>query len=345
MCASWRWTLLLISLGACGVDSGRVNDSVLLLASADTILDPSDGQVAKPVDVAVDRNGRVYVTDLGSADVAVFDSVGTLLGRIGRQGSGPGEMISPRSLSTYGDTLRVLDYGSDKIHVFTMSGAFVRSFGGLPMIAVAEAAFNASGNGLLARHGFREVLAQRFAPSGALGATLGVATTPSVLGYDFVQGKANLIAGVIPPALRSYTSPVLGADGTAWVLHIVDAMIDCYNPEDSLVWSVSLPDSLVARLQEGLFDRTRRDTTPTGIAFPNVIVGGRAVGDTVWLLLQGGDDTPAELALLAPDGTWLRRLRVPGATSVSSFAVDTPRRRLYLLDKGEGMLMVASIPH
>ncbi|MBK7922168.1 MAG: hypothetical protein IPJ95_00805 [Gemmatimonadetes bacterium] len=240
--------------------------------------------------------------------------------------------------------MRVLDFGNDQVHVFTLPGLFVRSYGGLPGTSIAGVAFNASGAGVIARHGLRNVLALRFGPSGELGSSLGAPSTPPDLQYDFAAGKADLAAGRIPPALRNYSAPALADDGSAWVLHIVDGTVDRYSSADSLLWTATLPDSVLVRLREGLFERTRRDTSPAGFYFPAVLLDGRTVGDTLWLLLQGGANEPAEFALLSPSGAWLRPVRVTGATGIWRFAVDAPHHALYLLSKEEGTLLRAALP-
>jgi hypothetical protein len=335
---------LVAALHGCGADRPAIDPAALLLTVDDTLVRPADGKVAQPVDLAVDRAAQVYLSDPGDHRVVVLDATGAVLRTIGREGHGPGEMGAPRSLSVAGDSLRVLDVGNDQVHVFTAAGEFVRSYGGLPGTSIAEVAFNGSGDGVIARHGLGNALALRFGPAGQVGSTLGTPAVPPDLQYDFAAGKQELAAGRIPPMLRNYSAPALGEDGSAWVLHIVDGTVDRYSPTDSLLWTATLPDTLLTRLHSALFERTRQDTSVAGFYFPTVLLDARPVGDTLWLLLQGAANQPAEFALLGPTGTWLRPIRVTGATSIWRFAVDPVHHALYLLDKGEGTLLHAPLP-
>ena len=62
---------------------------------------PAPGRTAAPhifsaiSGLAVDRRGRIYVSDLKEVHVAVFSPTGALLATIGRKGQGPGEFEAP----------------------------------------------------------------------------------------------------------------------------------------------------------------------------------------------------------------------------------------------------------
>ncbi|MGE0351857.1 MAG: 6-bladed beta-propeller [Gemmatimonadales bacterium] len=78
---------------------------------------------ADPQTVGVDSLGRIYVLDTGAHRVAVFDSSGTVLRVMGRQGGGPGEMQFPGVISVAADgTVDVLDYGKSAIVRFGPAG-------------------------------------------------------------------------------------------------------------------------------------------------------------------------------------------------------------------------------
>jgi len=70
---------------------------------------------------ALDADRSMYVLDAGNHEIVVFDSLGAPVRTIGREGEGPGEFTSPRSMWMSGDTLAVADSGN-RFHLFRSNG-------------------------------------------------------------------------------------------------------------------------------------------------------------------------------------------------------------------------------
>lgn len=335
--------LLLLAL-LTGCRSGaRSKPAPGALAIRDTITKPADGLLGAPLRLAVAPDGRLFVIDAVNAQVVVFDTLGHLLQKFARAGNGPGELVRPTSISASAESLWVADGGRDEVAVFTADGRYVRSMHNVPWLAVAEIAVNRSGEGLLAQHGRDTALARRVDRTGALGAKLGKPVALPDFAFDFKADKRALAAGEIPQAFLSYSSPAIAVDGSAWVLRIVAGTIERYSPRDSLLWTAELPDTMLARLRAGLAERTRRDTTPAGFAFPNALVAGAPVGDTLWVLLQGGEETTT-IGRLLPTGAWASWIEVDGTGQIAAFAIDPARHRLYLLDRLQGTIVRVELP-
>lgn len=94
-----------------------------------------------PASVAPDAAGRncalarlstgefVLGAVVGGGELFVFQSDGTMTGRIGRRGQGPGELSGTLALAVgAGDTLFVLDNDQARLSVFSSAGTFIRSF-------------------------------------------------------------------------------------------------------------------------------------------------------------------------------------------------------------------------
>ncbi len=69
--------------------------------------------------MAVDSRGQLYVTDSGFGGVRVYSSDGALIGRIGREGSGPGEFAQTPSVQVGpGDSLYAWDSYAGQLSIF-----------------------------------------------------------------------------------------------------------------------------------------------------------------------------------------------------------------------------------
>lgn len=78
--------------------------------------------------VAVDSGGNVYVLDRSAGEIRVFDPSGTFSRRIGRSGSGPGELTAPSALLLSGDTLFVPDSPNQRVQRYTTDGTDAGAF-------------------------------------------------------------------------------------------------------------------------------------------------------------------------------------------------------------------------
>jgi hypothetical protein len=87
-------------------------------------------QFGRITGINVDEEGHLYVGDSQAREARVFDASGVFLRKIGRPGSGPGE-LGPAGTSILvgrGDTLFLPDPGQQRVNIFLRDGSFVRSF-------------------------------------------------------------------------------------------------------------------------------------------------------------------------------------------------------------------------
>jgi sugar lactone lactonase YvrE len=74
-----------------------------------------------PEGLAVDGQGRVYVTDYSLGRVEVFSSEGELLGVWGNKGGGDGEFLAPVAIALDGPgNIYVSDQTANTIQKFTL---------------------------------------------------------------------------------------------------------------------------------------------------------------------------------------------------------------------------------
>ena len=91
-------------------------------------LDLGDEIVGQIADLIQDTGGRFYITDFQQNTVWMCDSKGRLIRRLGREGSGPGELNFPSGTTVYEDKVIVLDKGNSRVVVFKMDGTYVDDF-------------------------------------------------------------------------------------------------------------------------------------------------------------------------------------------------------------------------
>ena len=92
---------------------------------------PENGTFAAPTNVAVDRQGNIYVADTWNYRVQVLDPAGKFLRAFGAQGDRPGEFIRPKGIAVDSEGhVYVADAEFNNFQVFSPEGQ--------PLLAVGE---------------------------------------------------------------------------------------------------------------------------------------------------------------------------------------------------------------
>jgi DNA-binding beta-propeller fold protein YncE len=93
-------------------------------------------ELNKPVNLAVDAKGNLYVTDAFNFTVKIFDNKGKLVRTIGSVGDGPGTFARPKGVALDSDAnIYIIDASFDNFQIFNQSGQlllFVGSTGKNP---------------------------------------------------------------------------------------------------------------------------------------------------------------------------------------------------------------------
>lgn len=126
--------LLLMILAGCGVESPSedvtLNTSVdtILIAPSDTIgilMGDSNYVFGTIGDALYTHDGNIAVLDEAGCCIRVFDPSGEFLMQIGREGSGPGEMLYPGGMVLLSDgSIGVLDQAAGGFSRFNADGSF-----------------------------------------------------------------------------------------------------------------------------------------------------------------------------------------------------------------------------
>jgi len=89
------------------------------------------GDFGAPSNVAVDKEGNVYVTDTMNNRVEIFDADGNFLSLFGKHGDGPGYLARPKGIAVDCDGhIWVADEYQDRVQVFDREGQLLTYLGG-----------------------------------------------------------------------------------------------------------------------------------------------------------------------------------------------------------------------
>lgn len=81
-----------------------------------------------PLDVAVDRLGRAFVTDTGHNRIKVYNAYGQFQFQFGLPGPEAGQLSSPVGIAISNDLVYVAETGNQRIQVFDLKGKFLKVF-------------------------------------------------------------------------------------------------------------------------------------------------------------------------------------------------------------------------
>jgi DNA-binding beta-propeller fold protein YncE len=88
------------------------------------------GDFSTPTNVAVDKDGNVYVTDTLNNRVEIFDAEGTFVSEFGKHGDGPGYFARPKGIAVDCDGhIWVADQYQDRVQVFNREGELLTYIG------------------------------------------------------------------------------------------------------------------------------------------------------------------------------------------------------------------------
>ena len=136
-----------------------------------------DGQFVWPTAIAVDAEGRIYVSDEHTNRISVFDRSGLFLSKWGVHGSDEGEIDGPSGMAfDASGSLWVVDHRNNRVQQFSRDGRYIGGFGSE---GAGEGQFNLPWGIAIDPRGevfvadWRNDRVQRFSPDGRHLATYG----------------------------------------------------------------------------------------------------------------------------------------------------------------------------
>jgi hypothetical protein len=321
-----------------------------------------------PNDVAVDKDGAIYVLDAGNARIQKFGPDGAYLATIGRKGQGPGEFIMPDSIGFDKDgNLVVADMAQSRVHIIIGGGKDVRSvvikeglISGVRPLPSGD--FAAKGSiyafprpGQPAQTADEMRLFRRIAPDGRGVSSFGLLTD---------------LGEMITTAMGNATEFAVGENGALLVSFNAMNRVEKYGPDGKLVWRADRPLNYSTEVKKkGKVDRSgggismsapEMNSSSVGIAVDDrgrawvvtynrqlkegekvqtsmTSVGGPAGVANVSVKTEGNTDVRTtnafKLEIFAPDGVLLGEIPLTHFADVIRIAGD----RLFLIDRERGV--------
>ncbi|MBM4137321.1 MAG: 6-bladed beta-propeller [Nitrospira sp.] len=87
------------------------------------------GQMQEPSDIAVDSDGKIFVTDTGNKRINIMGPDGNIIASWSNKESNRGTMGAPSGIVLYEDKVYVTDSDLDKVLIFTRDGKCIDEFG------------------------------------------------------------------------------------------------------------------------------------------------------------------------------------------------------------------------
>jgi DNA-binding beta-propeller fold protein YncE len=93
------------------------------------------GDFSKPTNVAVDKDGNLFVTDTLNDRVEEFDADGSFIRAFGENGDGPGDFARPKGIAVDADGhVWVADASLNRLQVFAPEGRLLMALGGFGIL-------------------------------------------------------------------------------------------------------------------------------------------------------------------------------------------------------------------
>jgi len=242
--------------------------------------DEPESLLWRPYNVVEGPDGRFYVIDRGYMNIAVFDRKGDYIGRIGRQGSGPGEFRSIIWCGFFQGSLVLFDPLLQRMTRFTPDGSIIETVKPLVPVHADYALRGPEGELVMIQNASGRdgdfVTTQQILSVSTDGTGIQTVITVPLR----PQGVAGIDERTGAPAI--YSLPFAGASSIRFVPGRGALLVDGYR--DELEWKdlqgetirkvdLGLPDRPITRAQRNfILDRHQRrmaDRRPPDPVFPD----------------------------------------------------------------------------
>ncbi|GAB1353630.1 hypothetical protein MASR1M12_23660 [Erysipelotrichia bacterium] len=290
------------------------------------------GNLDKPWGIALDEaNGRIFVSESGKHRVQIFDLQGNGIGQFGTLGAGDGQFSGPRGLILDQDgRLYIADAGNSRVQVFTAAAnpVFITSFGtdgngDGQLTYPSGVAVDSNFLVYVADAGNNRI--QRFTPDSGSNPTVWAfsgwlgSKDPNVATPGWLNGGSGLAANVSGAFKSPYGVGLAGANRLL-VADTNNNRVQVFDAQTGLfVSSIGASGVTSGQYNQPLF---------VGFADDQVLIA-----DSSNARIQKSGLNGEFIAQIRPDTSLLN-------TRPGRIAVDSVRRRVYVLDTDDGSISV-----
>jgi hypothetical protein len=262
---------------------------------------------------------------------------------IGREGEGPGEFQSPAVIAVSDTLIRVIESRLMRVQDYRPDGSHVADHV-VPTPFLGAAALAIDGRIVLPTMGRDSSLAGLRTVADTTTVRLGPPVAPAPMGFDFTAMKAEMAEGRVPDQFRNQVTPVMGEVGIVWLIVQSESEIRKYSSTGDLVWTRTMDVPEVEQARRVFFRKNAEEKNPSRIYALLTIVSARQVADVLWVLMLGEDGKTSVIYILnSENGETRGRLSVVTPAPASGFAVDAPRKRLYVAVGDEASILTVDL--
>jgi hypothetical protein len=350
------WVMVLLGSG-CGRAPVPLTPVEYVLGPPEVVVSEESGALASPTDLTLDSQGTLYVLDRMDKRIVRVTPDGRSAGTIGRPGEGPGELTDPIAFGVdAGDSVRVFDFGSGAIEVFSGTGVFVRQY--RPDIVGIPSRIEFGPDGRVAYAGTHPT------SEGALVAELDQSGTQTGLLDTLVRAETTIPPDLLeqvhqrrlPDFMRNSALPVLTGDGGAWLFLQTEAVLEHFAVDRTrdVRRRVAVPE--MNAIANAFFDWYARVQAPDMLRYFAYLQDATATPGSVWLLWQTAADRPGLITLHNSRGDLCARILLRGVEEDARqtdaemrpprrrMAVDVSRSRVYVLDQSTAQVWAFPVP-
>jgi len=344
--ASFTILSVLVCTSACGSGPARSSGEVVTtrLVVHDTVISTASELIGGVSDMVVGPDGRLYIVDYQSHSILSVRPDGTDPRTFGREGAGPGEFRTPLAIAISSDSIWVYDMENARVQTLDLTGAYRGQYRWpLPYFGRAPS-LNDRGALVVATGGEDSALVVVVRGGESEPIPVGEPVAPPVEVFNLTSIRERIRKGEIPEEFRNDVLPVWGDDESIFVLFLSQPEIRRYDLGGDLLWTRTIDEPVLESVREAFFRKNRESTNPLELFALSYFQDGQVVDGDLWVLLNSeGEEDGIVLVLDGEDGSMRRRLVLDGLGSVSRFAIDPSRGRMYVSVPDEAMVVAFSV--